>query len=104
MRASSMRYLMRNGFKNLWNNRLMTIASVGTLVACLLIVGVAVLFSLNVDNMVEYVGEQNELVVFMETDTSDEDLKTMETALSKTEGTGRCDLCFEQRSDAVDRR
>ena len=74
MRASSMRYLMRNGFKNLWNNRLMTIASVGTLVACLLIVGVAVLFSLNVDNMVEYVGEQNELVVFMETDTSDEDL------------------------------
>ena len=62
MRASSMRYLMGNGFRNLWHNRLMTIASVGTLVACLLIVGVAVLFSLNVDNMVEYVGEQNELV------------------------------------------
>ena len=71
MRASSMRYLMRNGFKNLWNNRMMTVASIGTLIACLLIVGVAVLFSLNVDNMVEYVGEQNELVVFMETDTTD---------------------------------
>ena len=99
MRASSMRYLMRNGFKNLWNNRLMTIASVGTLVACLLIVGVAVLFSLNVDNMVEYVGEQNELVVFMETDTSDEDLKTMETALSKTEGLG--DVTYVSRSEAM---
>ena len=46
MRASSMRYLMGNGFRNLWHNRLMTIASVGTLVACLLIVGVAVLFFL----------------------------------------------------------
>ena len=99
MRASSMRYLMRNGFKNLWNNRLMTIASVGTLVACLLIVGVAVLFSLNVDNMVEYVGEQNELVVFMETDTSDEDLKTMETALSKTEGLG--DVTYVSSSEAM---
>ena len=79
MRASSMRYLMGNGFRNLWHNRLMTIASVGTLVACLLIVGVAVLFSLNVDNMVEYVGEQNELVVFMNVGTSDEQLAQMES-------------------------
>ena len=83
MRASSMRYLMGNGFRNLWHNRLMTIASVGTLVACLLIVGVAVLFSLNVDSMVEYVGEQNELVVFMDVGTSDEQLAQMESQLDR---------------------
>ncbi len=99
MRASSMRYLMKNGFKNLWNNRMMTIASVGTLVACLLIVGVAVLFSLNVDNMVEYVGEQNELVVFMETGTTDEELRTMENRLSSTEGLG--DVTYVSSSEAM---
>ena len=78
-----MRYLMRSGLKNLWNNRMMTVASIGTLIACLLIVGVAVLFSLNVDNMVEYVGEQNELVVFMETDTTDEQLNAVQNVFRK---------------------
>ena len=52
MRASSFRYLVKSGVKNLWNNRMMTIASVGTLIACLLIVGFAVLFSINVDSIV----------------------------------------------------
>ena len=68
MRASSFRYLVKNGIKNLWNNRMMTVASVGTLIACLLIVGFAVLFSINVDNIVKFVGEQNEIVVFVDLD------------------------------------
>ena len=100
MRASSMRYLMGNGFKNLWHNRLMTIASVGTLVACLLIVGVAVLFSLNVDSMVEYVGEQNELVVFMDVGTSDEQLAQMESQLNRLDGLG--DITYVSSDEAID--
>ena len=99
MRASSMRYLMRNGFKNLWNNRMMTVASIGTLIACLLIVGVAVLFSLNVDNMVEYVGEQNELVVFMETDTTDEELNAVKNVLNENEGLG--DVTYVSSAEAM---
>ena len=100
MRASSMRYLMGNGFRNLWHNRLMTIASVGTLVACLLIVGVAVLFSLNVDNMVEYVGEQNELVVFMNVGTSDEQLAQMESQLNRLDGLG--EITYVSSDEAID--
>lgn len=100
MRASSMRYLMKSGFKNLWHNRLMTIASVGTLVACLLIVGVAVLFSLNVDNMVQYVGEQNELVVFMQVGTSDEQLAQMESQLNHIDGLG--EVTYVSSDEAMD--
>ncbi len=100
MRASSMRYLMKSGFKNLWHNRLMTIASVGTLVACLLIVGVAVLFSLNVDNMVQYVGEQNELVVFMQIGTSDEQLAQMESQLNHIDGLG--EVTYVSSDEAMD--
>ena len=77
MRASSFRYLVKNGVHNLWSNRMMTIASVGTLVACLLIVGFAVLFSINVDSIVAYVGQQNEVVVFMQMDTPLEYMDTM---------------------------
>lgn len=99
MRASSMRYLVKNGFKNLWNNRMMTVASVGTLIACLLIVGIAVLFSLNVDNMVEYVGEQNELVIFMEAGTTENQLSETRSQLSKISGLG--DITYVSSEEAM---
>lgn len=64
MKFSNFRYLVKDGAKNIWFNRLMSFASVGTLTACLLLVGFAVLFSLNISSAVTYVEQQNELVVF----------------------------------------
>lgn len=86
MRASSFRYLVKTGIHNLWTNRMMTIASVGTLIACLLIVGFAVLFSINVDGIVEYLGQQNEVVIFMQMDTPQEYMATMEEELNNMDG------------------
>lgn len=100
MRASSFRYLVKSGVKNLWNNRMMTVASVGTLIACLLIVGVAVLFSINVDNMVEYIGEQNELVIFLTLDAPEDYHTTMEKELSEIDGLG--EITFISREEALD--
>ena len=39
MRLSSIRYLLREGFRSIWQNRFMAIASVGVLVSCLLLTG-----------------------------------------------------------------
>ena len=98
MRASSFRYLVKNGVRNLWTNRMMTIASVGTLVACLLIVGFAVLFSINVDSIVEYIGQQNEVVVFLELGASDEAVESVRANLSEMEGLG--DIEYESPEQA----
>lgn len=65
MRASSFGYLSRQGVKSLWSNRMMTLASVGVLTACLLIVGVAVLLTENINEVVKYVEAQNEFKAFM---------------------------------------
>ena len=43
MKIGSIRYLIGEGIKNTWANRLMTIASVGVLVACMVIIGLAIL-------------------------------------------------------------
>ena len=98
MRASSFRYLVKTGVKNLWNNRMMTVASVGTLIACLLIVGFAVLFSINVDSIVEYMGQQNEVVIFMALDASDEQMEQVRTDLSEMDGLG--EITFVSRDEA----
>lgn len=69
MRASSFSYLSKQGVKSLWANRMMTLASVGVLTACLLIVGFAVLLTENINNMVTFVEQQNEFKAFVITET-----------------------------------
>ena len=58
-------YLAKEGFKNVWNNRIMSIASVCVLISCLVLTGAAALFSMNVDNVVESVGKSNETSVYI---------------------------------------
>ena len=50
MRLSGFGYLIKEGIKNVWNNRLMSVASVCVLISCLVLTGSAVLFSMNVAN------------------------------------------------------
>ncbi|MCI6640421.1 MAG: permease-like cell division protein FtsX [Pygmaiobacter massiliensis] len=71
MSLSGIRYLSRQGLHNLVQNRLMTLASVGVLTACLVITGVAALLSANVSNFVDYLGAQNRVVVYVELDADD---------------------------------
>lgn len=66
MKFRSVRYLIKEGFKNTWTNRLMTIASVGVLVACMVIIGLAVLISENANMAIGNLEKQNVIFVYME--------------------------------------
>lgn len=59
-------YLVKQGFKNLWNNRLMSLASVGVLTSCMLLIGAAALLSVNISNVVDTVEDQSEAIVYLE--------------------------------------
>lgn len=71
MRPSSLGYLIKQGWRSMGANRLMTLASVGVLTACLIITGIASLLSINVNNIVEYMADQNEIVVYLAPELSD---------------------------------
>ena len=64
MKLRSIRYLAGEGCKNVWANRLMTIASVGVLTACMVLIGLAVLISMNVNKTVGDLEQQNVVMVF----------------------------------------
>ena len=49
MKITSVKYLVGEGFKNAWVNRLMSIASVGVLMACMILMGIALIFSENIN-------------------------------------------------------
>ncbi len=65
MKINSLRYLVKEGFKNIWSNRTMSFASIGVLVSCLLLTGAAVLFSLNIDTAMKSIEGNNSVKVYM---------------------------------------
>ena len=65
MILSSIKYLTGEGIKNAWVNRLMTLASVGVLVACMVIIGLAILIFENVNVAIGNLEQQNVVMVYM---------------------------------------
>ncbi|MFT9057312.1 MAG: permease-like cell division protein FtsX [Ethanoligenens sp.] len=59
------RYFIREGLKNIWVNRMMSIASICILTVCLLLLGTSVLISINVRNLMHSVEQQNQIGVFL---------------------------------------
>ncbi len=76
MRVSGFFYLVGQGARNLWKNRLMSIASVGVLISCMLLIGAAVLASVNINSVMGYLEDQSEAVVFLNDDLSDEQVES----------------------------
>ena len=64
----------------------MSLASIGVLTACLLLTGIAGLFSANVNSLVEYLGDQNETVVYLDQGLSDEELASVDQTLRSMPG------------------
>ncbi len=99
MKGSSFKYLVGEGAKNVWYNRLMSFASVGVLTTCLLLVGFAMLFTMNVNSMVGYVEQQNEAVVFIEDAATDEQIEALRQELLDTGNVGNIE--YISKEDAL---
>ena len=82
MRGSSFGYLIKEGAKNIYVNRLMSFASIGTLVACMLLIGSSLLFSMNVNKIVGYAEQQNEVEVELEDGLDEEKIQEIDGEIS----------------------
>ena len=65
MKVRSLRYLVREGLSNIWVNRLMSLASIGVLVACMVVIGLAILVSENATKALGNLEQQNVVMVYM---------------------------------------
>ncbi|MBR6743496.1 MAG: ABC transporter permease [Clostridia bacterium] len=70
MKVRSVKYLAGEGIKSMWANRLMTIASIGVLVACMVLMGLAVLITMNVDKALGTLEQQNVIMAFFNDEIS----------------------------------
>lgn len=65
MKIGSVKYLIKEGFKGAWANRLMSLASIGVLVACMVVIGLAILISQNVNLAIGKLEQQNVIHVYL---------------------------------------
>lgn len=65
MKITSIKYLIGEGFKNTWVNRLMSIASIGVLMSCMILIGLALIFSENINVALGNLEKQNVVMVYM---------------------------------------
>ena len=79
MKFSNFKYLVKQGFSNFKENRLMSIASIGVVVSCLIIVGICGLLALNINNFANFLGSQNELVVYIYDSASQEQIDAIDS-------------------------
>lgn len=100
MRGSSLGYLIRTGVKSVFRNRLMSFAAIGVLVACMILIGAAILFSMNINSIVEFTEEQNEIVVFCDDSLDDQALARVSDDLNATENV--IDVVFFSREEAFE--
>lgn len=78
-------YLIKEGFRSVKINKLMTIASMGVLICCMLLMGCSVLVSANTTNLLSKIEEQNVIMVFMDDKATKEMTDTAKAQIEKME-------------------
>ncbi|MCH5321636.1 MAG: ABC transporter permease, partial [Eubacterium sp.] len=82
MTGSSFKYLTKEGFRNVWTNRMMSLASICVLMSCLVLIGSAAMIFLNIDSLLARIEEENVVMVYVEDETTDEQLSEMENQIN----------------------
>ena len=96
---SSFGYLIKEGFKNLAHNRLMSLASIGVLISCLVLTGSAVMLTINVANTVDAVGDTNVTKVFLDDDLTKLEAVYKEKELKEVENVAS--VAFIDKDEAI---
>ena len=70
MTGASLKYLIKEGFRNTWTNRMMSIASICVLMSCLVLIGSASMIFLNIDSLLGKIEEENVIMVYITDDAT----------------------------------
>lgn len=86
----NLRYLTKEGFRNVRIHKLMTVASVTVMLSCLLLIGGAYLIYENIQSVIDRVGEQNVVMVFIQDECDDVAEAALGEKIKNTENVKDC--------------
>ncbi len=92
MKISSFNYLIRQGFKGIWRNKMMTFASFCILLVSLIMVGFSILISINLDKIIGNIEEQSEVAVVVRDKVSNNDMLKLQEKIEEIPNVSEVDL------------
>lgn len=98
MKLSGIKYLIDQGTENIWKNKMMAFATFCVLLISLMLVGVSVLFYINIDSIIGGISNKNEIAVFIDDSATQEQIDELGNNLSNIEGVS--EVTFESKDEA----
>jgi len=95
----NLKYFLKEGFNNLARNRLMTIASITSVMAAMLILGLFLVIILNVNSLTNQVESQLELKVFLKDNISEQEVSQIGNEIKSIHGV--TSVVFESKEEAL---
>lgn len=83
MRWSTLRYLFKEGIIGLWRNRTMALASIGTIVLCLIILGVSYGIGSNIDYIIAQIESKFGITAYLKDGLSEKDMLSLKNQVEK---------------------
>jgi cell division transport system permease protein len=102
MKGASVGYLTREGFRNIWVNRLLSLATIVVLISCLVIVGSGALIFLNISSVLDLIEDQNVVMVYIEDAADETAIDTLKVQLLALDNVD--DVQFVSREEAFERQ
>ncbi len=102
MKGASLGYLTREGFRNIWVNRMLSLATIVVLISCLIIVGSGSLIFLNINAVLDLIEGQNVVMVYVNDDADDYMTQTLGVQLEAH--TNVLEVEFVPREEAFKRQ
>ena len=102
MKGASLGYLTREGFRNIWVNRLLSLATIVVLISCLIIVGTGSLIFLNINAVLDLIESQNVVMVYVNDDA--DDYMTQSLGVQLEAHTNVLEVEFVPREEAFQRQ
>ncbi|MDQ5983365.1 MAG: Cell division protein FtsX [Eubacteriales bacterium SKADARSKE-1] len=101
MKVCSVKYLLAEGFRNVWKNWMMSIASIGVLVLCLVLTGSSALLSLNITNALGEIESKNSIKVCLKEDVDTDQAMAIGEKLKNIDNIASCE--FYSREEAAEK-
>ena len=98
MKVSGLKYLAKQGVENIWKNRMMSFASFCVLLVSLLLVGVATLFYMNISSMMGGIENKNEIIVYLDENTTQEEVSVLKGQLSQIDNIAEVNFYSKEES------
>ena len=100
MKINNIGYLLKEGIRGMFQHGFMSVAAVCVTVACLVIVGSFSLLTYNVNIMVEDLNQTNEILVYIDTELSEAEAKSVGTKINMVDNI--LQATFVSREEALE--